>query len=44
MMLIGGGVGDVPGLQPPPLIKATGLNGLLVPRVTDRLSNGNLSP
>ncbi len=43
VMLIGGGVGEL-GLQPPPLIKATRLNGLLVPWVTDRASYSNLSP
>lgn len=45
VMLIGGGGGgggDVPGPQLPPLIKATGLNGLLVPGVTDSLSHSNL--
>lgn len=44
MLIGGGGGGDVPGLQPPHLIKATGLNGPLAPWVTDRESRSHSSP
>lgn len=39
VMLMGG----VPGPQPVPLINASGLNGLLVPGVTDKVSHSNVS-